>query len=157
MKIFAAVVVAFAMSCGAALAADGDATPASDPAAPVAPTAAPAAAPDTAPSIDAAPLAPLPIVAPMPRPAPAAEPSEPGPPPRLDDASFDAQFQCPETITDADARIDEYARYAAWAKETHPDWTFKKRLDVRYGLLRRHACATTIAGIASSGRRPFGL
>jgi len=73
----------------------------------------------------------------------------------LDDAAFDAQFQCPETIHDADARIEEMQRYVDWAREVHPDWTFKKRLDVRYGLLRRHACAQTLAKIASSAQLAF--
>ena len=74
----------------------------------------------------------------------------------LDDASFDAQFQCPETLPDKDSRLAEYDRWTDWARAAHPDWTFKKRLDVRYGLLRRHACAVTLANIANSNRAPFG-
>jgi hypothetical protein len=73
----------------------------------------------------------------------------------LDDATFDAQFQCPETIHDADARIEEMQRYVDWVREVHPDWTFRKRLDVRYGLLRRHGCAQTLAKIASSAQAAF--
>ncbi|HWD29352.1 MAG TPA: hypothetical protein VG387_19420 [Rhizomicrobium sp.] len=73
----------------------------------------------------------------------------------LDDAGFDAQFQCPETFRDADARIEEFQRYVEWTRETHPDWGFRKRLDVRYGLLRRHNCATTLAKIASSAQPAF--
>jgi hypothetical protein len=73
----------------------------------------------------------------------------------LDDASFDAQFQCPETIRNADDRIEEMQRYVDWAREAHPDWSFRKRLDVRYGLLRRHACAQTLANIASSAQPAF--
>ncbi len=73
-----------------------------------------------------------------------------------DDAAFDAQFQCPETIADKDARLEEIERYQAWASEHHPDWNLRKRLDVRYGLLRRHACAVTLANVAASARPPFG-
>ncbi|MEJ0024422.1 MAG: hypothetical protein WDN01_00215 [Rhizomicrobium sp.] len=73
----------------------------------------------------------------------------------VDDASFDAAFQCPETLADADAREAELHRYAAWAKAMHPDWSFRKRLDVRYGLLRRHACAQTMANIAAAARPAF--
>lgn len=73
----------------------------------------------------------------------------------LDDTAFDAQFQCPETITDPDARIDAFARYTEWARQQHPDWNLRKRLDVRYGLLRRHACAVTLAKLAESHRAPF--
>jgi hypothetical protein len=73
-----------------------------------------------------------------------------------DDAAFDAQFQCPETISDRDARIDELQRYQDWARDHHPDWTLRKRLDVRYGLLRRHACAVTLANVAASAQPPFG-
>ncbi len=74
---------------------------------------------------------------------------------RLDDAAFDAQFQCPETFREADARIEEFQRYVEWAREVHPDWNFRKRLDVRYGLLRRHNCAETLARIASSAQPAF--
>jgi len=82
--------------------------------------------------------------------------SPPDAPALLDDATFDANFQCPETLADQDAREDEFHRYLAWARAAHPDWSFRKRLDVRYGLLRRHACARTLANIASSARPPFG-
>ncbi|HXC54435.1 MAG TPA: hypothetical protein VNU97_04005 [Rhizomicrobium sp.] len=77
-------------------------------------------------------------------------------PAALDDAAFDAQFQCPEALADKDSRIDAYHRYVDWAKDQHPDWNFKKRLDVRYGLLRRHACAVTLANAAAAARPPFG-
>ncbi len=70
----------------------------------------------------------------------------------LDDAAFDAQFVCPENLATADDRIDEVARYLGWAKARHPDWSVKKTLDVRYGLLRRHNCTKTLANIQNSGR-----
>ena len=73
----------------------------------------------------------------------------------LDDASFDSQFQCPETLADRDARMDEALRYQAWARLNHPGWNLRKRMDVRYGLLRRHACAVTLANVAASARPPF--
>ena len=73
----------------------------------------------------------------------------------LDDAAVDARFQCPETIADADGRLDEFQRYQAWATDRHPDWNLRKRTDVRYGLLRRHACAATLAHLAASARAPF--
>jgi hypothetical protein len=73
----------------------------------------------------------------------------------IDDAAFDDQFQCPETLTDADVRLDQYQRYDGWARLRHPDWSLRKRLDVRYGLLRRHSCAVTLANIAASARPPF--
>jgi hypothetical protein len=73
-----------------------------------------------------------------------------------DDATFDSQFQCPETITDRDGQIDEALRYQAWAHLNHPDWTLRKRMDVRYGLLRRHACTVTLANVAASALPPFG-
>ncbi len=73
----------------------------------------------------------------------------------IDDATFDAQFQCPEAFADADARIDEFQRFDGWARLRHPDWNLRKRLDVRYGLLRRHACAVTLAKLVSSARPPF--
>jgi hypothetical protein len=72
-----------------------------------------------------------------------------------DDAGFDTQFQCPETITDRDAQIDEILGYQTWVRDHHPDWSFRKRLDVRYGLLRRHACAVTLANLAASARPAF--
>jgi len=74
----------------------------------------------------------------------------------LDDATVDSQFQCPETIADQDGRIDELQRYMDWARERHPDWNFRKRLDVRYGLLRRHACTETLANLVASQRPAFG-
>jgi hypothetical protein len=85
-------------------------------------------------------------------------PSDSAAPPAMaaDDATFDSQFQCPETITDRDAQIDAVLAYESWAHENHPDWSFRKRLDVRYGLLRRHACAVTLANLAASARPPFG-
>ena len=73
----------------------------------------------------------------------------------LDDAAFDAQFQCPETLGDRDSRLEEIQRYQSWARDHHPDWNLKKRLDVRYGLLRRHACAVTLANVAASAKPPF--
>ena len=76
--------------------------------------------------------------------------------PLVDDATFDANFQCPETLADADAREAEIHRYLAWARAVHPDWNFRKRLDVRYGLLRRHACAQTMANIATAAHPAFG-
>lgn len=82
--------------------------------------------------------------------------SAPDTPALVDDATFDTNFQCPETLADQDAREDELHRYVAWARATHPDWNFRKRLDVRYGLLRRHACAQTLANIAASARPAFG-
>jgi len=69
---------------------------------------------------------------------------------RIDDATIDAQFRCPETLVTADGRLDEIERYYVWARARHPDWNMKKRLDVRYGLLRRHACAMTLRNVASS-------
>jgi hypothetical protein len=72
-----------------------------------------------------------------------------------DDATFDAQFQCPEALPSNDDRIDEFQHYIAWAKRAHPDWSLRKRMDVRYGLLRRHGCATTIANIAGAAKPPF--
>jgi hypothetical protein len=74
----------------------------------------------------------------------------------IDDTTYDAGFQCPETLADVDAREDDLARYMDWARLRHPDWTFRKRLDVRYGLLRRHACAVTLANVAASARPAFG-
>lgn len=74
----------------------------------------------------------------------------------IDDATYDAGFQCPETLAAVDAREDDLARYMDWARLRHPDWTFRKRLDVRYGLLRRHACAVTLANVAASARPAFG-
>ena len=85
--------------------------------------------------------------------APAA-PADPAPP--AIDAAFDANFQCPETLPDNDSRIEEYSAWTAWAKANHPDWTFKKRLDVRYGLLRHHACQMTLAAIANAEKPAFG-
>jgi hypothetical protein len=69
---------------------------------------------------------------------------------RIDDATLDAQFRCPETLVTADGRLDEIERYYVWARARHPDWNMKKRLDVRYGLLRRHACTVTLRNVASS-------
>ncbi|MEI9988498.1 MAG: hypothetical protein WDM86_00525 [Rhizomicrobium sp.] len=89
-------------------------------------------------------------------PAFAADGDDAAAPALVDDATFDAAFQCPETLAGADAREDELQRYAAWAKAMHPDWNFRKRLDVRYGLLRRHACAQTMANIAAAARPAFG-
>ncbi len=80
----------------------------------------------------------------------------PDAPALVDDATYDANFQCPETLADADAREDQFHRYVAWARAVHPDWSFRKRLDVRYGLLRRHACVQTMANIASAARPAFG-
>ncbi|HUO89084.1 MAG TPA: hypothetical protein VMU08_07910 [Rhizomicrobium sp.] len=73
----------------------------------------------------------------------------------IDDATYDAGFQCPEGLGDPDAREEDLARFMAWAKLRHPDWNFRKRLDVRYGLLRRHACAVTLANITASAQPAF--
>lgn len=85
-----------------------------------------------------------------------ATPDSATPPAAADDAAFDGQFQCPETLADRDARIDEILGYQAWVREHHPEWNFRKRLDVRYGLLRRHACTVTLANLAASARPAFG-
>jgi hypothetical protein len=77
-------------------------------------------------------------------------------PPDQGDVAFDAQFVCPDAIADRDARIDEFQRYMDWTRDHHPDWDLRKRLDVRYGLLRRHACAVTLAHLAASQRPAFG-
>lgn len=74
----------------------------------------------------------------------------------IDDQTFDAQFRCPESLANDDDRVDEYQHYLAWSRVRHPDWSFKKRLDVRYGLLRRHACAQTLRNDASSALPAFG-
>jgi hypothetical protein len=73
----------------------------------------------------------------------------------IDDATFDAGFQCPETLADDDSREDALARYMAWAGLRHPDWPLRKRLDVRYGLLRRHSCAATLRNVAASALPAF--
>lgn len=73
----------------------------------------------------------------------------------IDDAAFDAQFQCPETLATADDREEAFERYTAWARLRHPDWSFQQRLEVRTGLLRRHACAATLAKVTSSGQPAF--
>ncbi|MEJ1969068.1 MAG: hypothetical protein WDN03_10630 [Rhizomicrobium sp.] len=74
-----------------------------------------------------------------------------------DDASFDAAFQCPEALESADARTDAFERYLTWAHLRHPDWNFKKRLDVRTGLLRRHGCTATLANVSASAQPAFAL
>ena len=74
---------------------------------------------------------------------------------RIDDVTLDAQFRCPETLTTPDERLDEIERYYVWARARHPDWNMRKRLDVRYGLLRRHACAATLRNVASSAGPAF--
>ncbi len=118
----------------------------------------PAAAPEAATPPAEPVIAPAPIAAPVPPPAVAMRPAPASDevPDALDDAAFDAAFQCPETLAGADSRIAELARYFAWAKDRHPDWNFRKRLDVRHGLLRRHACAVTLARMAASARPAFG-
>ena len=73
----------------------------------------------------------------------------------ISDEAFDAQFQCPENET-PDQRTDDLQRYMSWAKVNHPDWSFRKRLDARYGLLRRHDCGETLSNLAASARPPFG-
>jgi hypothetical protein len=74
---------------------------------------------------------------------------------QIDDATYDAGFQCPETLASPELREDDLARFMAWAKHRHPDWNLRKRLDVRYGLLRRHGCAVTLSNIASSSQPAF--
>jgi hypothetical protein len=74
---------------------------------------------------------------------------------RIDDVAYDAGFQCPETLADPDQREEDLARFMIWAKLRHPDWNLKKRLDVRYGLLRRHGCTATLANITSSAKPAF--
>ena len=159
MRVLTALALAFGvLLVPAALAQD----------AAVAPPPVVATAPDTA-----TPIAPLPATPSVVTPAPVtddrAAPATPAPKPRiarqepqadadpapLDDAAFDAGFQCPQSYDNADSRMDEIARYFAWTKLRHPDWSFRKRLDVRYGLLRRHACTTTLANMASAVRPPF--
>ena len=73
----------------------------------------------------------------------------------IDDVTVDFRFQCPETLSSGDTRLDENARYYAWARARHPDWNFRKRVDVRYGLLRRHTCAVTLANITASAGPAF--
>jgi hypothetical protein len=73
----------------------------------------------------------------------------------IDDATYDAGFQCPETLAGPELREDDLARFMAWAKLRHPDWNLRKRLDVRYGLLRRHGCAVTLSNITASSQPAF--
>jgi hypothetical protein len=73
----------------------------------------------------------------------------------VDDAAYDAGFQCPETLAGDDQREEDLARFMDWARLRHPDWNFRKRLDVRYGLLRRHACAVTLANMSASAQPAF--
>jgi len=73
----------------------------------------------------------------------------------IDDATYDAGFQCPEALADPEQREEDLARFMAWAKLRHPDWNLRKRLDVRYGLLRRHGCTATLAAIAASAKPAF--
>lgn len=73
----------------------------------------------------------------------------------MDDAAFDAQFQCPETLPTADDREEAFERFTTWTRLRHPDWNFRKRLDVRLGLLRRHACTATLAKLTDSARPAF--
>jgi hypothetical protein len=131
--------------------------PAAAPSPATVPVVPPAAAPETAPA--APPPAAVAAVAPEPAPRAASLSSDATPvetPALVDDATYDARFQCPETLSSRDARIEEYATWTAWARAAHPDWNFKKRLDVRYGLLRRHGCTVTLAAIANSEKPPFG-
>jgi hypothetical protein len=73
----------------------------------------------------------------------------------MDDDAFDAQFVCPETLGTADDRLEAFERYTNWAHLRHPDWNFQKRLEVRASLLRRHACAATLANVVNSGQPAF--
>ena len=73
----------------------------------------------------------------------------------MDDAAFDAQFVCPETLATADEREEEFERYTAWAHLRHPGWDFRKRLDARTGFLRRHNCTATLAKVTASGQPAF--
>ena len=156
MRVLAALVLASGvLLVQAALAQDATVAPpvatAPDTATPATVEPAPSVvttAPDTDHSV--APLAP----APKPRIA-RQEPDADADPVPLDDAAFDAGFQCPQSYDSAESRMDEVARYFAWARLRHPDWSFRKKLDVRYGLLRRHACAVTLANLGSSARPPF--
>ena len=92
---------------------------------------------------------------PVATPAVVALPVVPLAPPASDDATFAARFVCPEALNDPDERIAELAAYMEWARDHHPEWNLRKRLDVRYGLLRRHACESTLAHLAASARPPF--
>ena len=73
----------------------------------------------------------------------------------MDDATYDAQFVCPETLPTADDREEEFERYTTWAHLRHADWNFQTRLAVRTALLRRHACTATLAKVTSSGQAAF--
>jgi hypothetical protein len=73
----------------------------------------------------------------------------------MDDATYDAQFACPETLPTADDREEEFERYTTWAHLRHPDWNFQRRLEARTGLLRRHNCTATLAKVTSSGEPAF--
>lgn len=73
----------------------------------------------------------------------------------MDDQTYDAQFTCPETLPTADDREEEFERYTTWAHLRHPDWNFRKRLEVRTSLLRRHACTATLAKVTGSAAPAF--
>ena len=73
----------------------------------------------------------------------------------MDDAAYDAQFACPETLPTADDREEEFGRFTAWAHLRHPGWNFQQRLEARTGLLRRHACTDTLAKVTASGQPAF--
>ena len=157
MRVLAALVLAFGvLLVQAALAQDATVAPAAaTPVATVPDTATPVSVEPTPSVVTAVPETDQ-GAAPVPKPRIARqEPDADADPAPLDDAAFDAGFQCPQSYDTAESRMGEIARYFAWAKNRHPDWSFRKKLDVRYGLLRRHACAVTLANVASSARPPF--
>jgi hypothetical protein len=73
----------------------------------------------------------------------------------LNDAQFNSQFRCPETIGDADERSAAVAGFVHWAKKQHPEWSVIELVQARIALLERHRCDETLKQIRdAAGKLP---
>ena len=59
---------------------------------------------------------------------------------KLDDAGYDKQFRCPETLPDKDAKTWEIGLYMYWIADKHRAWSEDQARAFRHALLVKHRC-----------------
>ncbi len=68
----------------------------------------------------------------------------------LTDQEFDAQFVCPEAMTNNEDRQAAVHATILWAQAQHKDWTVDQFVAYRVALLERHKCEVTLQHMRES-------